>query len=34
MSNILSRIIRVGVLALVMLAPASPALAGALNRTD
>ncbi|TMH76319.1 MAG: GDSL family lipase, partial [Betaproteobacteria bacterium] len=32
MSNILSRIIRVGVLALVMLAPASPALAGAPHR--
>jgi len=32
MSNILSRIIRFGVLALVMLAPASPALAGAPHR--
>src|SRR5712692_8360847 len=32
MSNILSRIIRVGVLALVMLVPASPALAGAPQR--
>ncbi len=32
MSNILSRIIRVGVLALVMLAPASPALGGAPHR--
>ena len=32
MSNILSRIVRVGVLALVVLAPASPALAGAPHR--
>ena len=32
MANILSRIIRVGVLALVMLVPASPALAGAPHR--
>ena len=32
MSNILSRIIKVGVLVLVMLAPASPALAGAPHR--
>src|SRR5712664_2016882 len=32
MANILSRIIRVGVLALVVLAPASPALAGAPQR--
>jgi outer membrane lipase/esterase len=32
MSNILSRIVRVGVLALVVLAPASPALAGPPHR--